>query len=99
MKNPAAPHQIHLYATNGEQINSLPDPMVCTISNNPNFSNSFAYAMTGSLVSFYAASWSGSATGRRYFVESNSIIESYGKGANYFPGNSAGQAITGGYYR
>ena len=40
----------------------------------------------------------GSVTGTRYSVSINSILYTNGGGANYFPGNAAGSAATGGQY-
>lgn len=41
---------------------------------------------------------SGAVTGKRYMVSLNSVIETVGGGANYFPGTVAGTAATGGQY-
>jgi hypothetical protein len=38
------------------------------------------------------------ATGTRYNGTLNSVINTFGGGANYFPGNSAGSVATGGVY-
>ncbi|MBE0560378.1 MAG: hypothetical protein IH622_06075 [Ochrobactrum anthropi] len=40
----------------------------------------------------------GSATGKRYNVYSNGTINTYGGGANFFPGTTAGTASSGGQY-
>ena len=37
-------------------------------------------------------------TGTRYSVDNNSVIQTYGGGASYFPGSVAGSAGTGGIY-
>lgn len=42
--------------------------------------------------------FSGSATGARYSAAMNSIIQTNGGGANFFPGDSAGSVATGGVY-
>jgi hypothetical protein len=42
--------------------------------------------------------FSGAATGARYFANMNSIIQTNGGGANFFPGDSAGSTATGGQY-
>lgn len=55
-----------------------------------NLSEILAYGMTFSLGAY-------SVTGARYTVRSNSVIYTAG-GTNYFPGNSAGVAATGGIY-
>ncbi|RUO97834.1 DUF2793 domain-containing protein [Hyphomicrobium sp.] len=48
--------------------------------------------------SLYAVSFSGSATGKRYNVSANSVLQSFGAGSasTYFPGNANGTTSTGG---
>jgi hypothetical protein len=45
----------------------------------------------------YTLSGGASVAGQRYLSETNAVIYTGGGGANYFPGNSAGSAITGLY--
>jgi hypothetical protein len=40
----------------------------------------------------------GTITGTRFVVSANSVIATFGGGANYFPGNAAGVPATGGLY-
>jgi hypothetical protein len=40
----------------------------------------------------------GTATGARYSITANSVINTSGGGASYFPGNSAGSSASGGQY-
>lgn len=47
---------------------------------------------------FYNLVFTGSATGSRYRAELNGVINTFGGGANYFPGNAAGTTATGGQY-
>jgi hypothetical protein len=42
--------------------------------------------------------FTGTVTGRRYNAIGNSVINTFGGGANYFPGNTAGATATGGQY-
>lgn len=42
--------------------------------------------------------FSGSATGTRYYVTQNGIIDTSGGGASYLPGNSSGSAVAQGQY-
>lgn len=43
--------------------------------------------------------WSGSTpTSTRYLSEANSVIQTWGSGASYFPGTTAGSTATGGQY-
>lgn len=68
-----------------------------TITGTPAFT-AYCYAINfGNLIA-NGCTFSGSATGQRYNVSINSLIFTNGGGANYFPGNSAGAAATGGLY-
>lgn len=69
-----------------------------TLSGTPAFSNQFAYAGSLSAVSAFSSSFTGTATGVRYYVALNSVINTYGAGATSLPGNGAGSAVTGGQY-
>ena len=68
-----------------------------TITGNPNFSGSFASA-SDSEIDASNLSFSGTATGTRYAVSKNGVIDTNGGGANFFPGNGAGTPVTGGQY-
>jgi len=69
-----------------------------TLTGTPAFSGAFVNISLCS--SFYVASttFSGSATGSRYWVGLNGAIYTGGAGANYLPGNAAGGSGTGGQY-
>lgn len=68
-----------------------------TVTGTPAFSTGFAQAAyTGQIMS--TTTFSGSATGPRYSVTMNGVIDTFGGGASYFPGNSAGSTATGGQY-
>ena len=70
-----------------------------TLTGTPAFTYAFAYFDVQSALSAYAFSVaSGTATGPRYSCTLNSVIQTFGGGANYFPGNSAGSTGTGGQY-
>jgi hypothetical protein len=61
----------------------------------------FTVFCTGQYVGIVAATsctFSGSATGARYLSATNSIVNSGGGGASYFPGSSAGSVATQGQY-
>ena len=58
----------------------------------------FALLTSGSLVEIWGVSLTGSATGRRYALTTGSILNLYGKPADYLPGNVAGTVATGGIY-
>jgi hypothetical protein len=68
-----------------------------TLTGTPAWSNSFANIQGGAL-SIYNTTWSGSATGSRYAVLANGLLNSFGQGTStsYFPGNSPGTTASGG---
>lgn len=68
-----------------------------TITGTPAFSGRFARVESGSMAQL-RANWSGSATGQRYLVTGNSVINANGAGTSSLPGDSAGSLSTGGQY-
>jgi hypothetical protein len=68
-----------------------------TLSGTPAFDEDFAFASSGGEISEFQT-YSGSATGRRYFAFLNGVINTFGGGATYFPGDSAGATSNGGEY-
>ena len=74
-------------------------PATVTISGTPNFVY-FVFATLAGNVQIASSSitWSGAATGTRYYSQLNAIIATSGSGATYFPGNVAGSTATGGQY-
>lgn len=61
----------------------------------------FAFCGTLSIISLYAVTYSlagHTITGSRYYEFLNSVINTNGGGANYFPGDSAGTSATGAQY-
>lgn len=73
------------------------DGMTVTVSGTPAFGD---FATSNILAAIYVPTitWTGSATGRRYYSSFNAFIGTGSAGANYFPGNSAGATATGGLY-
>lgn len=61
-----------------------------TVSGTPAFATAFAYADTTGIISSFPGSYSGAATGKRYDAQSGGIINVFGSGASFFPGNVAG---------
>jgi hypothetical protein len=57
-----------------------------------------AYCSRGVIDSLGAVTFSGSATGTRYTVVQNGIIDTAGSGATHLPGNGAGSTATQGQY-
>jgi len=68
-----------------------------TITGTPAWSGYFLYAAITATVIANGNTYSGSATGARYLVETNAVVYTTG-GATYFPGNAAGSTATGGQY-
>jgi hypothetical protein len=74
-----------------------------TLSNTPAFTY-FSYAVDVGLLYAPSMTFSGTgATGMRYYADSNGVIDTFGGGASYFPGNAAGcsgiACTTGGQYK
>jgi hypothetical protein len=86
-----------LYATSG--YITLAQNITITVAGSPNFPLAFATADTnGTIANAGLNSFSGAATGTRYYAVSGGVISTAGGGANYFPGSIAGQTMTGGVY-
>lgn len=83
------------YVVSGGQI--IASNLTATLTGTPAFSLSFADARSG-LITSTGMTFTGAATGPRYFADLNGVIDVGGSGANYFPGNSAGSTATGGQY-
>jgi hypothetical protein len=69
-----------------------------TVSGTPDFSLAFAYCSTAAQIFSQSVTFSGAATGARYSVSLNGVINTGGAGATYFPGDSAGATASGGIY-
>lgn len=86
----------HIYNTGAGSIFTCAAAAV-TVTSTPAF-NAFCINENLGYCNFFPGAFSGSATGQRYAVSSNAIINTFGSGANYLPGNSAGTESTGGRY-
>jgi len=87
----------HVYAQNGGQIGL--DYATFTVSGTPAFGGQFAWVDLWSYLSANGSTtFSGSATGKRYFADNFSRIYTAGGGASFFPGNAAGTVGTDGRY-
>lgn len=83
----------HLSATGSQSAIYGPTIAANVIVNGtPNFSDTFAFSSNGANIVFdrTLTAFIGAATGNRYFVDYNAIIQTNGGGANYFPGSVAG---------
>lgn len=81
----------------GQIIKSAGSSYTINVIGTPAFTT-FAYAISG-YIGLWATTFSGAATGKRYSAELNGILNTFGGGASYFPGNSAGSTSTGGQYQ
>jgi hypothetical protein len=89
--------QVHWNLTNNGVLIVNPG-LTLNISGTPAFSNAFINASKCVTTNTAGISWSGSATGTRYVVTTNAVVDTGGGGATYFPGNAAGSTATGGQY-
>jgi hypothetical protein len=71
-----------------------------TTANTPAWTYGFVFCSTLSTLQAYSGTVFGGtgATGPRYSVELNGVVQTLGAGANYFPGDVAGSTATGGQY-
>ncbi len=69
-----------------------------TITTPQYFSNAFVVSDSVSLVRYPYNSITGTATGYKFSIALNGIIDTQGSGINYFPGNLAGIIASGGQY-
>jgi hypothetical protein len=67
-----------------------------TLTGTPNFST-FAVAQFGGRVTFFQNTWSGAATGPRFFASTFGHVNVFGAGATHLPGNGAGTADSATY--
>lgn len=86
----------HLWAANSAYVQIVSKTI--TLTGTPAFSGNFITSSALSSVLINGNTFSGSATGTRYAVTLNGVINTGGGGASYFPGDSAGAASTGGQY-
>lgn len=88
----------HLFSTSRGSI-LYNGAQTVTLTGTPTFT-AFALASNLSYITIPTSlvTFSGSATGTRYTVTTNSIVDTQGGGATYLPGNGAGSVATGGIY-
>ena len=73
-------------------------PMTVTMSGVQVYSSFIRSTGLSKIESFAVTYTGGTITGQRYLVQLNSVIDTYGGGVNYFPGDVAGATATGGQY-
>jgi hypothetical protein len=86
----------HWYAFGGASIEG--NVITCTLSGTPAFALQFFGATNTGILRAAINTYSGAATGKRYDVKMNAVIDVNGAGASYLPGNAAGTSATGGQY-
>ena len=86
--------QAHYFSGSAGVITIPAAGVTVTLSGSPAFSVAFAEAIQGGNISISSAqaTFSGSATGKRYLANLLGQINTGGSGVNYFPGNVAGTA-------
>lgn len=85
----------HWTVTDGGTV--IASSQTCTLTGTPAFST-FASVDDLSLAVVQSITFSGSATGARYSVAAGGLVQTFGGGATYLPGNAAGSTATGGQY-
>jgi hypothetical protein len=85
----------HIFAKNGGIVSIT--GRAHTITGGPTFSGAFAQAEWG-VIEAATATFSGSASGPRYYSNMNGVIKTAGGGANFFPGSTTGSVNAGGQY-
>lgn len=87
----------HIYNTGSGSIATCAVSTI-TISGTPAFANAFCTTENNAYSNFFSPTFSGSATGKRYDVKANGVINTNGGGATFLPGNVSGTTATGGQY-
>ena len=75
----------------------LGNSITVTVSGTPNITY-FAVGADAASLRAQGNTYSGSATGTRYYISGNAVVNTNLAGANYFPGDVAGSTATGGQY-
>jgi hypothetical protein len=87
---------VHSYANSNGNI-ALTGATV-TLTGTPAIATAFAQATFNATIIAAGMTFVGSATGQRYDVSYNAVINTSGGGASYFPGSTAGATSNGGLY-
>jgi len=88
---------IHWYATSGGMIQDAGKTI--TLTGTPAFAQAFAWAQQHGRLVVNGNTFSGAATGTRYYADTLALIDTVGGGASYLPGNAAGSTATGAVYQ
>lgn len=87
----------HLQAVDGGVFTTL-GSIAATLNNSPTIGSEFALAERVSAMRMGGWSFTGAASGRRYRVATNAVMDTDGGGSDHFPGDSPGVEETGGIY-
>lgn len=87
----------HMQATHTGMVDASTGATI-TLTGTPAFSEEFAGADLGGIIVAAGNTYSGLATGKRYELTTNGVINTQGGGPNYLPGNAAGTVGSGGQY-
>lgn len=87
----------HWNAGNAGQIHVSTNGVAIVLSGTPSFTD-FCSCGAGSLIDFGNVTFSGAATGRKFNVYGNSVLNSGGASVSALPGSTAGVTSTGGVY-
>lgn len=79
---------IHFFADRGGVIEY--NSGTATLTGTPAFSGAFAFANDTGLIYNSQLNFSGSATGQRYYAQTGGVIQTIGRGVNFYPGSVAG---------
>jgi hypothetical protein len=69
-----------------------------TLVGTPNWSTSFVFGLSSASLIMDGNTFSGAATGKRFQVEANAVLQTFGASATYLPGSVNGTTATGGQY-
>ncbi len=91
----------HIEAVLGGRIIYFESPHTVTLTGTPHFSRAFVSLDQGSVAYVHHAfvTFRGGATGARYLIKGNSVLETEGGGPSFLPGDSPGTLLTGGQYQ
>lgn len=87
---------LHFSAITGAIISGANLSVILTGS--PVFTGEFAHASGTGIIDYWNLTIDGTATGKRYSVSANGVINLYGKPENFLPGDISGSTDTGGIY-
>ncbi len=88
--------QTHISCQDGGYVTVVDAPII--LSGTPAFSVAFAFCSTGAQIGIWGNTFTGSATGTKYILSANAVINTEGAASSYLPGSVAGTTASGGQY-